>query len=92
MFSYRRFSWEQRANFHKKKTHGPGPARIDLILRMRQSFGELAPAHHLEGEVEMFQKWSAMDPVDDWECERARRIQKVQGNVNHFVDEACVKK
>lgn len=37
----------------------------------------------------MFEDWSAADPVDDWECERARRIAVIQGNQNPFVDEAC---
>jgi len=37
----------------------------------------------------LFRAWDRMDPVDAWECERARRIARVQGNVNMIVDEAC---
>lgn len=33
----------------------------------------------------MLERWSAQDPVDDWERERARRIQKIQGNANPFI-------
>ena len=35
--------------------------------------------------------WSAEDPVDAWECERARLILKIQGNENKVVAEACKK-
>jgi deoxyribonuclease-1 len=37
----------------------------------------------------LFEAWSAADPVDAWECERARRIARVQGNVNAVVQNAC---
>jgi deoxyribonuclease-1 len=37
----------------------------------------------------MFDTWSRADPVDAWECERARRIAVVQGNVNEIVERAC---
>ena len=30
--------------------------------------------------------WAAADPVDDWERQRARRIARVQGNPNPFVE------
>lgn len=38
---------------------------------------------------EMFKEWDKDDPVDQWECERARRIAKIQKNINHIVNEAC---
>lgn len=37
----------------------------------------------------LFQAWDKADPVDEWECERARRIAEIQGNVNMVVDQAC---
>jgi deoxyribonuclease-1 len=37
----------------------------------------------------LFQAWDKADPVDEWECERASRIAKIQGNVNLVVDQAC---
>jgi deoxyribonuclease-1 len=37
----------------------------------------------------LFAAWSAADPVDAWECERARRIRAIQGNANGLVEEAC---
>lgn len=37
----------------------------------------------------LFDAWHEQDPVDAWECERSRRIAKVQGNVNEVVAAAC---
>ena len=33
--------------------------------------------------------WNKLYPVDTWECERERRIFKIQGNHNPFVFKAC---
>jgi deoxyribonuclease I len=33
----------------------------------------------------LFAAWDKEDPVDDWERERARRIEAVQGNRNPFI-------
>ena len=33
----------------------------------------------------LFEVWEKQDPVDDWERERAKRIEKIQGNGNPFV-------
>lgn len=37
----------------------------------------------------LFEAWAEADPVDEWECERARRVAAAQGNVNRFVQEPC---
>ena len=37
----------------------------------------------------LFKAWDKQDPVDQWECERERRIQKIQRNANHFVSDHC---
>lgn len=39
----------------------------------------------------LLQAWSSMDPVDAWECQRAFRIEAIQGNVNHPVKDACLR-
>ena len=41
--------------------------------------------------VKLFEAWNRMDPVDKWECERARLIEKIQGNRNEIVAQACRK-
>ena len=33
----------------------------------------------------LFHAWNKADPVDKWEKERARRIERIQGNSNKFV-------
>lgn len=40
-------------------------------------------------EERLFKKWDKSDPVDQWECERSRRIEKLQGNENTVLKEAC---
>jgi len=37
----------------------------------------------------MFEEWNRSDPADEWECERARRIEKIQGNRNEIVLDNC---
>ena len=37
----------------------------------------------------LFDSWNQSDPVDEWECERAKRIEKIQGNVNEVVMKDC---
>ena len=33
----------------------------------------------------LFDAWNKSDPVDEWECERAKRIEKIQGNRNEVM-------
>ncbi len=42
-------------------------------------------------ERKMLQEWDRSDPVDAWECERCKKIEKLQGNTNPFVKNACQK-
>ena len=37
----------------------------------------------------LFDAWNKSDPVDEWECERAKRIGKIQGNMNEVVMRDC---
>ena len=37
----------------------------------------------------LFDTWNKSVPVDEWECERAKRIEKIQGNRNEIVIERC---
>ena len=37
----------------------------------------------------LFNAWDRSDPVDQWECERARMIEKIQGNRNEIVIGRC---
>jgi deoxyribonuclease-1 len=37
----------------------------------------------------LFDSWNQSDPVDELECERAKRIEKIQGNRNEVVMKDC---
>lgn len=39
----------------------------------------------------LMEEWDSVFPVSHWECVRARRIEKLQGNENKFVKDACKK-
>ncbi len=58
-------------------------ARVSFYMRDLYDF-ELSP-----GQEKLFKAWSLADPVDDWECERDRRISSAQGNINPHVSHAC---
>ena len=40
----------------------------------------------------LFEAWSNMYPVDEWECTRAKRIESMQGNESIFVKNMCIEK
>ncbi|SQI41687.1 Endonuclease-1 precursor [Leminorella richardii] len=42
-------------------------------------------------QEELFRVWDMLYPATAWECERNRRIQKVQGNDNPYVAKHCGK-
>ena len=41
-------------------------------------------------QYNLMQAWNNRHPVSPWECERDRRIEKVQGWSNHFVSDQCL--
>ena len=40
---------------------------------------------------QLMNAWDKTYPVDQWECERAKRIQKIQGNHNEILEQSCLK-
>ncbi len=38
----------------------------------------------------LMRAWNSRHPVDAWECARAERIERLQGNENRFVKQACL--
>ena len=40
-------------------------------------------------ELQLFTAWDKLDGVDQWECERDRRIADIQGNHNPYVANVC---
>lgn len=55
-------------------------------LYMADSYGKYRLSRQQE---QLFNAWNKMFPVDQWECTRAKRIEKLQGNENRFVKEPC---
>jgi len=69
----------------------PRPEVRGEIARTYMYMERAYPGHGIisNKNEKLFQAWDKADPVDEWECERARRISAIQGNVNKIVDEAC---
>jgi deoxyribonuclease-1 len=69
----------------------PRPAVRGEIARTYFYMERAYPGHGIiSGKNEkLFQAWDKADPVDEWECERASRIARIQGNINLVVDQAC---
>lgn len=42
-----------------------------------------------DSQQKLFRAWDRLFPPDGWECERERRIARLQGNDNPFVRQAC---
>lgn len=43
-------------------------------------------------QKQLFTAWDKMYPVDEWECTRAKRIERLQGNSNMYIKNQCVEK
>ena len=63
------------------------------IARTYQYMDTSYPGHGIIGKAnkKLYQAWGNQDPVDEWECERCRRIEAIQGNENIIVKDACKK-
>lgn len=60
-------------------------ARAVLYMDANYDSFELEPA-----QKKLFNSWNSQFQVDEWECLRAKRIEKIQGNENVFVKKPCV--
>jgi len=45
-----------------------------------------------KNDSQLFKTWNKLDPVDAWECLRAKRIEEIQKNENPFVKKTCIDK
>lgn len=73
------------------KVEPPERARGQIArssLYMAASYGE----HYRlsRQQQQLMQAWARQYPVDAWECRRASRIERLQGNENRFVKESCL--
>ncbi len=87
----------------KPHQYGQCPMIVDFKKRSvqppKQSRGAIARTYlymndryHMtlsKSQYRLMQGWNNRHPVSPWECERDRRIEKVQGWNNHFVSDYC---
>lgn len=63
------------------------------IARIYKYMDQAYPEHGIiaGASKKLFDAWDKSDPVDTWECLRCSRIEKIQGNENLVVKNACRK-
>ncbi|WP_221885498.1 endonuclease [Vreelandella populi] len=71
----------------QERSFQPPPHRVGDIARiywyMRDTYGIQISRQ----QQQLFEAWNRMDPVDEWELERNRRIAAIQGNGNPYVSD-----
>jgi deoxyribonuclease-1 len=69
----------------------PRPDIRGDVARIYQYMHQTYPGRGIisRSKQKLYDAWSRADPVDAWECRRARVIKGVQGNANHVVEAAC---
>lgn len=67
----------------------PDAARGSLARSTKYMAWAYARFRLSDQQARLMDAWDATHPVDAWECERARRIEAVQGNENPFVKRLC---
>ena len=61
------------------------------VARAALYMAQTYPSYRLsEQQRRLFTAWDQMYPVTEWECVRAKRISRLQGNDNTFVKDVCV--
>ncbi len=79
---------EMQVNFKQRKVMPPDRARGSIArtyLYMSKEYGFKLSKQ----QQQLMLSWDKMYPVNEWECERDRRIHQIQGNNNPFVAQAC---
>lgn len=68
----------------------PAHAKGELARAALYMDKEYEPYRLSRQQKRLFEAWSNQDPVDEWECTRARRIEQLQGNENSIVKRLCI--
>ena len=72
-----------------KKAEPPAPAR-GIIARTYLYFEDAYHRYRMsDSQRKLMQAWDKTYPVDEWECERACRIQTLQKNINRVLKGKC---
>lgn len=68
----------------------PPPYTRGAIARTYLYFDAAYPQFAMsKAQRKLMERWNDEYPADEWECERAARIERIQGNANPFVKEKC---
>lgn len=74
----------------KNKLAEPPANARGAIARTHKYMAQTYPRYSMEHDQrQLMDEWDEMYPVDAWECDRARRIEAVQGNPNPVVKVYC---
>lgn len=79
---------EMKIDFKAKLAEPPARAR-GVIARTYFYMRDQYKLPLSRQQTQLFQAWDKLYPVTDWECERDKRIAKIQGNNNPYVLRAC---
>ena len=69
----------------------PTDAAKGIVARTYMYMNQVYPGRGIISGTnqKLYEAWSKTYPPSEWECERARRIEKVQGNTNQVLSEVC---
>ncbi|UJF19059.1 deoxyribonuclease I [Vibrio sp. SS-MA-C1-2] len=81
---------EMKVDFKRRQAEPPARAR-GAVARTYLYMAKQYDLQLSKAQRQLMNAWDKTYPVDAWECERDRRIKKVQGNNNPFVLSACEK-
>jgi Endonuclease I len=72
------------------KAEPPARARGQIARTYFYMQDSYSRYHMSRQQEQLMQAWDKQYSVDAWECTRAKRIEKLQGNENKFVKQPCV--
>lgn len=74
-----------------RNTVEPPDAAKGMVARTNLYMADAYPKWYRlsDAQRKLFESWDAMFPPDRWECERAQRIWRVQGNPNKITERRC---
>lgn len=64
-------------------------AALYMAKQYEKKDGENGGYKLSDQQRQLFTAWNKLYPVDEWECARAKRIERIQKNENIFVKEPC---
>jgi len=69
----------------------PPDAAKGIVGRTNLYMAEAYPERYnlSRAQRQLFEAWNRMYPPDAWECERALRIWKIQGNPSEITEKMC---